>query len=133
MLILFDGTLGARQTQRFVEEMLHAGHWSWDLETGSMQWSRGVLDLLGLEGTSVTPTSSAFMDAIHPDDRNAQADIEQMLLDSIAIEREFESSTPADACAGLQSRPSPSPAPPANRTGLSASATMSPDIAKSCS
>ncbi|MBI5318705.1 PAS domain-containing protein [Bradyrhizobium sp.] len=89
MLILFEGTLGARQTQRFVEEMLHAGHWSWDLDSGSMQWSRGVLDLLGLEGTGVAPTSSAFMDAIHPDDRNAQSDLEQMLRDSIAIEREF--------------------------------------------
>ncbi|MCP4618715.1 MAG: PAS domain-containing protein [Bradyrhizobium sp.] len=89
MLILFEGTLGARQTQRFVEEMLHAGHWSWDLDTGSMQWSRGFLDLLGLESTGVTPTGSAFMDAIHPDDRNAQSDLEQMLRDSIAIEREF--------------------------------------------
>lgn len=89
MLVLFKGTLGARQTQRFVEEMLHAGHWSWDLDTGIMQWSQGFLDLLGVEGTGITPSSTLFMDAIHPDDRNAQGDLEQMLRDSIAIEREF--------------------------------------------
>jgi PAS domain S-box-containing protein len=89
MLILFEGNLGARQTQRFVEEMLHAGHWTWELDTGLMRWSRGFMDLLGVEGTSGTPCWPAFMDAIHPDDRAMQGDVEQMLRDSIAVEREF--------------------------------------------
>lgn len=89
MLVLFDGKLGARQTQRFTEEMLHAGHWSWDLETGVMQWSRGLMELLGLEAGAVTPSYAAFEEAIHPDDKHDQGDLEQMLRSSIAVEREF--------------------------------------------
>jgi PAS domain S-box-containing protein len=89
MLVLFEGDFGARQTQRFIEEMLHVGHWSWDLDTGAMQWSRGLMDLLGIEPGSVSPCYVEFEKSIHPDDRTAQSDIEQMLRGSIAIEREF--------------------------------------------
>lgn len=89
MLILFDGEFGARQTQRFSEEMLHTGHWSWDLETGVMQWSRGLMELLGLEAGAVTPSYFTFEGAIHPDDKHALSDLEQMLQSSIAVEREF--------------------------------------------
>ena len=89
MLVLFEGDFGARQTQRFIEEMLHVGHWSWDLDTGAMQWSRGLMDLFGIEPGSVKPCYAEFEKSIHPDDRVAQGDIEQMLRSSIAIEREF--------------------------------------------
>jgi PAS domain S-box-containing protein len=89
MLVLFEGDFGARQTQRFIEEMLHVGHWSWDLDTGAMQWSRGLMDLFGIEPGSVTRCYAEFEKSIHPDDRRAHRDIEQMLRGSIAIEREF--------------------------------------------
>jgi PAS domain S-box-containing protein len=89
MLVLFEGDFGARQTQRFIEEMLHVGHWSWDLDTGAMQWSRGLMDLFGIEPGTVSPCYVEFEKSIHPDDRTAQSDIEQMLRSSIAIEREF--------------------------------------------
>jgi PAS domain S-box-containing protein len=89
MLVLFEGKLGARQTQRFVEEMLNAGHWSWNLETGLMEWSRGLMELLGVEAGTITPCYAEFERAMHPDDRSNQNDIEQMLRDSISVEREF--------------------------------------------
>jgi len=89
MLVLFEGILGARQTQRFIEEMLHAGHWSWNLETGAMEWSRGLMELLGVEAGTFTPSYAEFERAIHPDDRSNQNDIEQILRDSISVEREF--------------------------------------------
>jgi len=89
MLVLFEGELGARQTQRFIEEMLHAGHWSWNLNSGEMQWSRGLYDLLGVDPSSVSTSSVEFDRVIHPDDRHLFADAEQMLRQSIAVEREF--------------------------------------------
>src|SRR5262245_48987111 len=89
MLVLFEGDFGARQTQRFIEEMLHVGHWSWDLDTGARQGSRGLIDRFGIEPGSVKPCYAEFEKSIHPDDRVAQGDIEQMLRSSIAIEREF--------------------------------------------
>ncbi|MGL5166900.1 MAG: PAS domain-containing protein [Afipia sp.] len=89
MLVLFEGTMGARQTQRFVEEMLRAGHWSWNLENESMEWSHGLMELFGVEPGTSTPSYVAFERAMHPDDRVKQNDLEQMLQDSISVEREF--------------------------------------------
>jgi PAS domain S-box-containing protein len=89
MLVLFEGKLGARQTQRFIEEMLNVGHWSWDLNSGHMEWSRGLYDLLGADSSSVVASSIEFDKVIHPDDRHFFADAEQMLRQSIGVEREF--------------------------------------------
>src|SRR3974377_292739 len=77
MLVLFEGEFGARQTQRFIEEMLHVGHWSWDLNSGEMEWSRGLYDLLGVDSSSVSACSLEFDKIIHPDDRHSFADAEQ--------------------------------------------------------
>ena len=89
MLLLFEGEQGARQTQHFTEEMLSVGHLSWDLHSGDMQWSRGLYNLLGAELSSVRPCVSEFDRFIHPDDRHLLASAEQMLRQSVAIEREF--------------------------------------------
>ncbi|MEZ5823086.1 MAG: PAS domain-containing protein [Xanthobacteraceae bacterium] len=89
MLVLFEGEFGPRQTQRFIEEVLHVGHWSWDLDSGVMQWSRGLMDLLGIEPETVRPCYAEFEKCIHAEDRMAQGDIEQMLRSSIAVDREF--------------------------------------------
>ena len=89
MLVLFDGELGARQTQRFVEEKLHVGHWSWDLNTGAMNWSRGVYDLFGVDPGSIKASCTEFHKLIHPDDRHLFVDAEQILRQCIAVEREF--------------------------------------------
>lgn len=89
MLILFEGEFGARQTQRFIEEMLHVGHWSWDLDSGDMEWSRGLFDLLGVDPSSVGASSIELDKVIHPDDRHCFADAEQILRQSIPVEREF--------------------------------------------
>jgi len=89
MLVLFEGEFGARQTQRFIEEMLNVGHWSWDLDNGQMEWSRGLCDLLGVDPSSGRACSVEFNKVIHPDDRHFFADAEQMLRQSVAVEREF--------------------------------------------
>lgn len=108
MLVLFEGEFGPRQTQRFIEEVLHVGHWSWDLDSGVMQWSRGLMDLLGIEPETVRPCYSEFEKCIHAEDRMAQGDIEQMLRSSIAVDGNSGSSIPADEYVGSRSRPSPS-------------------------
>jgi PAS domain S-box-containing protein len=89
MLVLFEGEFGARQTQRFIEETLHVGHWSWDLDSGEMEWSRGLYDLLGVDPGSAKISSLEFDKVIHPEDRHRFADAEPMLRHSIPVEREF--------------------------------------------
>ena len=89
MLVVFEGELAARQTQRLTEELLRAGHFSWDLDTNGMRWSRGLFELFGLERGSVTPNYLEFEKTIHPDDRFAQSDIESLLRNSFLVERDF--------------------------------------------
>jgi PAS domain S-box-containing protein len=89
MLTLFDGTLGARETLRFVEEKLHAGIWSWDLATGDMEWSHGFYALLGVERDSIKPSSAILSQMVHPEDRLPSEAVGQTLHEGLPAEWEF--------------------------------------------
>ena len=89
MLILFKGASGARETLRLVEDLLQIGLWSWELDSGAMQWSHGFARLLGFARDTGPAHFTELEAAIHPDDRGFRAELEQMLRESIAIEREF--------------------------------------------
>lgn len=89
MLVLFKGASGAQETFRLVEDLHQVGFWSWELDSGAMQWSHGFAKLLGL-ARDTGPASFAELEAaIHPDDRGFRAELEQMLREFITIDREF--------------------------------------------
>ncbi len=75
MLTLFSGDSGPRDTFRFIEEVLSAGIWSWNLDTNAMEWSSGVYRLFGLQPGTVTPHFDIFQDMVHPDDRLPAAEV----------------------------------------------------------
>lgn len=89
MLTLFDGTLGAQETLRFVEEKLHAGIWSWDLATGDMEWSHGFYALLGVEQDSIRPSSAILSQMVHPEDRLPSEAVGLALHEGLPAEWEF--------------------------------------------
>ncbi|MBR1087505.1 PAS domain-containing protein [Bradyrhizobium manausense] len=86
MPMAFEQEFGVRQ---LVEELLGAGHFSWDLNSGSVRWSRGLFALLGLDAAGAEPRIEQLERAIYPDDRHLFVGMEQLLLRSIAVEREF--------------------------------------------
>lgn len=51
------------------QELARWGSWAWEPETGSYTWSRQLYRIFGHEPDGFTPTLDAFLDAVHPSDR----------------------------------------------------------------
>ncbi len=45
------------------------GNWEWDIETNDVYWSEEIFRIYGLKPEEFTPTYGAFINFIHPDDR----------------------------------------------------------------
>ena len=55
-----------------LELMLSAsetGFWEWDMETGELSWSEAIFRQHGLDPTGRPPAFDAYLERIHPDDR----------------------------------------------------------------
>jgi PAS domain S-box-containing protein len=59
-----------------VERAANIGGWDWDIETGSLHWSDCIEPMFGLTRGQFGETHEAFLECIHPDDR-------QYVVDSI--------------------------------------------------
>jgi PAS domain S-box-containing protein len=47
------------------------GFWEWDIESGELSWSEAIFRQHGLEPADRAPGYAAYIDTIHPDDREA--------------------------------------------------------------
>jgi PAS domain S-box-containing protein len=47
------------------------GFWEWDVISGELSWSEAIFRQHGLEPSGEAPTYAAYLDIIHPDDRQA--------------------------------------------------------------
>lgn len=56
------------------QAITHIGNWDWDIVTNSLAWSDEIYRIFGLEPQSFASTYPAFLDAVHPDDRQAVID-----------------------------------------------------------
>jgi formate hydrogenlyase transcriptional activator len=56
---------------RLAQQAARVGTWEWNVQTGASVWSEMIWSLLGLEEGEVTPTVEAFVEFIHPYDREA--------------------------------------------------------------
>ena len=55
------------------QQVAGVGSWEWDVKANAMAWSQELHRLLGTSPDSIAPTFEAFLDAIHPDDRQMVA------------------------------------------------------------
>ncbi|WP_048198301.1 PocR ligand-binding domain-containing protein [Methanocella arvoryzae] len=53
------------------QEIAHLGSWELDIRSGSLTWSDEVYRIFGLQPQQFTATYQAFLDMVHPDDREA--------------------------------------------------------------
>ncbi|RTL47427.1 MAG: sensor domain-containing diguanylate cyclase [Rhodocyclaceae bacterium] len=61
-----------RETQWQLEEaerIAHIGSWSHDLVTGAINWSHEIFRLLRLDPRTTTPSHEAYLEKVHPEDR----------------------------------------------------------------
>jgi diguanylate cyclase (GGDEF)-like protein/PAS domain S-box-containing protein len=64
------------------QQMARLGNWEWDIVADRLHWSDEVFRLFGFEVNAVVPQVEAFMDRIHPEDRERVRDaIEHALRD----------------------------------------------------
>jgi PAS domain S-box-containing protein len=62
-----------REAQRrldAVARLTGAGHYQWNVATDEVIWSAELYRLLGQEPGAVTPSTEAYLDQVHPDDRD---------------------------------------------------------------
>ncbi|MGE5467130.1 MAG: PAS domain S-box protein, partial [Ignavibacteria bacterium] len=63
------------------------GGWSVDHVAGSMTWSREFFELFELDPEETRPSYQAFLDAVHPDDREA---VNRAFMDALANAQPYE-------------------------------------------
>jgi diguanylate cyclase (GGDEF)-like protein/PAS domain S-box-containing protein len=56
------------------EAIAHIGSWHWDIAGGSLHWSDEIYRIFGLDPQSFGSTYDAFLQAIHPEDRQIVVD-----------------------------------------------------------
>jgi len=54
---------------KLAQAMAHLGHWELNVGSGETHWSDETYRILGYEPEKLVPSHSAFMQAIHPEDR----------------------------------------------------------------
>ncbi|ARS88850.1 sensor histidine kinase [Natrarchaeobaculum aegyptiacum] len=71
-------------------EAADAGVWEWNLETDRVVWDESMEELLGLEPGSFEGTDEAFVERIHPDDRDLTEEVVCEALETAdGFEHEF--------------------------------------------
>ncbi len=65
------------------QRIAHVGSWDWDIAGGRLWWSDEVYRIFGLTPQQFGATYDAFIEAVHPDDRQAIRDA----VDSALVER----------------------------------------------
>ena len=74
LLSMLEFHLDRRQSRQRLDlalEAASAGIWEWDIETGAVVWDESLERLFGLEPGSFDGTYGAFLEFVHPEDREA--------------------------------------------------------------
>lgn len=64
-----DALRKSKKTLDEAERMAHLGSWEFDIERNELIWSDEMYRILGLEPQEFGATYEAFLDVVHPDDR----------------------------------------------------------------
>ena len=64
------------------EKISLLGHWDWKIEENNLYWSEMMLTIFGKDDTNFRPNYEAFLNAIHPDDKEMVKKQLQFSLDN---------------------------------------------------
>lgn len=72
---------------RLAEQVSGTGKWDLDLKDNRLKWSHGIYQLFELDQSQFDATYEAFLDAIHPEDREA---VDQAYKNSLKTKQPYE-------------------------------------------
>ena len=78
-------------SHREAQRIAGLGHWEFDVATGALFWSAEVYRIFGVDPAAFSPTYDAFLDRVHPDDRER-------------VERAVDAALAGDASYGVRHR-----------------------------
>ena len=61
----------SQDTLAKAQAIAHIGHWDWDIITNNLTWSDEIFRIFGLAPQQFETTYPAFLEYVHPDDREA--------------------------------------------------------------
>ena len=64
----------AQEAHSQAEQITHFGNWDWDILTGDLSWTDEIYRIFGVEPQQFPATYEAFLETIHPDDKQAVID-----------------------------------------------------------
>ena len=69
------------------QRIAHVGHWEWDIVTNDLAWSDEIYRIFGLQPQEFAATYPAFLEYIHPEDREA---VEAAVGRAVAGDEEYD-------------------------------------------
>jgi PAS domain S-box-containing protein len=101
-----EDALRHREEQlRLALAVARMGTWDWNLETGAVEWSEDLEEILGLERGGFRGSFEAFVDLVHPDDRaGLRAQLDRALDGADECDTEFRVPTPSGTTLWINAR-----------------------------
>jgi PAS domain S-box-containing protein len=72
------------------QRIAHLGNWHWNIETNELDWSDEVYRIFGLPPQEFRATCDAFLQSVHPDDRQALQEAVNRSLADPSVPYRFE-------------------------------------------
>lgn len=72
------------------QSIAHIGNWDWDISAKTLSWSDEIYRIFGLKAQSFGATYDAFLNAVHPDDREKVTRAVQASLEDDSVPYDIE-------------------------------------------
>jgi PAS domain S-box-containing protein len=80
----------SEETYAKAEEIAHIGSWDWNILTGDLRWTDEIYRIFGQEPQSFGATYEAFLESIHPDDRQKVVDAVNAAVEDDSVAYQVE-------------------------------------------
>ncbi|OSM05940.1 putative PAS/PAC sensor-containing diguanylate cyclase/phosphodiesterase [Magnetofaba australis IT-1] len=80
----------SRESLAHAQQIAHIGNWDWDIQAGDLEWSDEIYRIFGQTPQAFSATYEAFLNAVHPDDRQMVQDAVKSALENPDVDYSVE-------------------------------------------